>query len=50
LEVCLGALDAPSRFVPTYENWVVRREAWLPAFPTKRRYERDREGTGREEG
>jgi hypothetical protein len=33
--------------MPTYELWTVRREAWLPPFPLKRRYERDREATGR---
>jgi hypothetical protein len=50
VEVCLGALDAPGQFTPTYESWVIRREGWLPAFPTRHRYQRDREGTGREEG
>ena len=32
VEVHLGALDAPDRFVPTYELWTVRREGWLPTF------------------
>ena len=50
IEVHLGALDAADRFVPTYENWTVRREAWLPRFPLARHYPRDREGTGRSEG
>lgn len=50
VEVNLGALDAPDQFRPTYELWTIRREAWLPAFPGTRRYERDREGTGRDEG
>jgi hypothetical protein len=49
VEVNLGALDAPDQFVPTYELWTIRREGWLPRFPVKRRYERDREGTGRTE-
>lgn len=49
VEVNLGSLDAPDAFVPTYELWTVRREAWLPAFPVARRYERDREGAGRSE-
>jgi hypothetical protein len=49
IEVHLGALDAPDRLVPTYECWTVRRESWLPPFPLKRRYERDREATGRNE-
>jgi hypothetical protein len=47
IDVNLGALDAPDQFAPTYELWTVRREAWLPPFPLARRYERDREGTGR---
>ena len=42
IEVHLGALDAPARFTPTYENWTIRREAWLPPFPLARHYERDR--------
>lgn len=50
VELSLGALDAPDQFKPTYELWAVRRESWLPPFPLARRYERDREGTGRTEG
>lgn len=50
VEVHLGALDAPDRLVPTYECWTVRRESWLPPFPLARRYDRDRDGSGREEG
>jgi len=50
VEVNLGALDAPDQFRPTYELWTIRREAWLPEFPGTRRYARDREGTGRDEG
>ncbi len=46
IEVHLGALDAPDRFVPGYECWTMRREAWLPPFPVARRYERDREDGG----
>lgn len=49
IEVSLGALDSPDRFVPTYELWSVRREDWLPPFPLARRYPRDREGGGRSE-
>ena len=45
IEVHLGALDAPDRFVPDYELWTVRREAWLPPFPGCRRYLRDRDGS-----
>lgn len=47
VEVNLGSLDAADQFVPTYELWTVRREAWLPAFPVARRYERDRDGASR---
>jgi hypothetical protein len=50
IEVTLGALDAPDRLAPTYECWTVRREAWLPPFPLRRSYPRDREGEGRSEG
>jgi hypothetical protein len=48
IEVHLGALDAPDRFAPSYECWTVRREAWLPAFPTTKQYARDREAEDRE--
>src|ERR1700753_84088 len=27
IEVSLGALDAPDKFMPTYELWTIRREA-----------------------
>jgi len=47
VEVNLGSLDAPDQMIPTYELWTVRREAWLPPFPLTRRYERDRDATGR---
>jgi hypothetical protein len=50
VEVHLGALDAPDGFVPSYENWTIRREAWLPPFPLARHYVRDRESGGRFEG
>jgi hypothetical protein len=49
VEVHLGALDAPDQFMPTYELWTIRREAWLPPFPLARHYVRDRESTGRTE-
>ena len=49
IEVNLGSLDAPDQFVPTYELWTIRREAWLPPFPLGKRYERDRRGTSRSE-
>jgi len=49
VEVNLGCLDEPDRFTPSYELWTVRREAWLPAFPLARRYERDRDESNRSE-
>ena len=47
VEVSLGALDATDQLVPTYELWTIRREAWLPPFPLKHRYERDRDPASR---
>jgi hypothetical protein len=47
VEVSLGALDTIDRFAPTYELWTIRREAWLPPFPLRHRYERDRESARR---
>jgi hypothetical protein len=47
IEVNLGSLDAPHQMTPTYELWTIRREAWLPPFPVRHRYERDRESAGR---
>ena len=47
IEVHLGTLDAPDQFVPTYECWTIRRESSLPPFPLTRRYDRDRDATGR---
>jgi len=49
VEVNLGSLDAPDQFAPTYELWTVRRESWLPPFPVKRLYDRDRESSDRAE-
>ncbi|MCB8837898.1 GFA family protein [Aurantimonas sp. VKM B-3413] len=49
IEVHLGALDAPDQFVPTYENWTIRRESFLPPFPLARHYDRNRESEGRHE-
>jgi len=43
IEVHLGALDAPDQFVPTYENWMIRRESWLPPFSLAHHYARNRE-------
>jgi len=47
IEISLGALDAPDQLVPTYELWTIRRESWLPPFPVKKHYERDRDNEGR---
>jgi hypothetical protein len=49
IEIPAGAFDTPNQVRPTYELWVCRREDWLPPFDVARRYERDREGTGRAE-
>ena len=49
IEINLGSLDAPDQLKPTYELWTIRRESWLPPFSLSRRYERDRENTGRAE-
>ena len=46
VEVHLGSFDAPDRYIPTYENWTIRGEAWLPAFALDRHYTRDRESAG----
>ena len=50
IEIHLGSLDAPEQLRPTYELWTLRRESWLPLFPLARRYVRDRESDGRDEG
>ena len=47
IEVHLGALDAPDQFTPSYELWTERRESWLPSFPLKRHYPRDRDTADR---
>lgn len=47
VEVNLGSLDEVDQFRPTYQLWMVRREAWLPAFPEVTSYEHNREGAGR---
>jgi hypothetical protein len=49
IEVNLGALDEPDRFVPTYELWICRREAWLPPFPGLRQYRENRPADRRDE-
>ena len=47
VEVHLGSLDAPDQLVPTYECWTIRRESWLPPFPSMRGYDRDRASDSR---
>jgi hypothetical protein len=32
-EVNLASFDAIDQLKPTFESWVIRREAWLPSFP-----------------
>ncbi len=49
IELNLGSLDKPNQLMPTYESWTVRRENWLPQFPLRRRYDRDRDTAGRAE-
>ncbi|MCP8882257.1 GFA family protein [Devosia sp. XJ19-1] len=49
IEINIGALDRPDQFMPTYELWTIRREAWLPPFPVKSHYERDRTSDSRSE-
>jgi hypothetical protein len=49
IEIHLGCLDAPNQLWPTYENWIIRREEWLPSFKVARHYEGDRQGKGRAE-
>ena len=49
IELHLGALDQPDRFMPTYELWTLRRESWLPPFPLARHFERDRDDESRGE-
>jgi hypothetical protein len=47
IEVNLGSLDAPNQLVPTYENWIIRRESWLLPFPVTRQYECDGDSISR---
>jgi hypothetical protein len=49
VEISLGALHSTGDLIPTYELWTVRRESWLPPFPLKRSYERDRKSQSRTE-
>jgi hypothetical protein len=49
IEVHLGTLDAPDQLTPSYENWTMRRESWLPPFPLAHHYPRNRDSEGRHE-
>ena len=42
----LGAVFHASAAFPQV-SWIVRRASWLPPFPLKRRYDRDRDAMGR---
>ena len=47
IELHLGSLDARDQMKPSYELWTVRRESWLPTFPTMRQYDRDNDDKDR---
>jgi hypothetical protein len=49
IEIHGGCLDAPNQLKPTYENWIIGREGWLPLFELARRYQRDLQGNRRTE-
>ena len=49
IEIHVGCLDAANQLKPTYENWIIRREGWLPLFDLARHYQRDRQRNGRTE-
>lgn len=49
IEIHVGAFDSPDQFTPSYELWTIRRESWLPQFPLKHSYVRNREGGNRSE-
>jgi hypothetical protein len=46
IEINLGALDAPNQFVPRYELWMTRREAWLPTLPATAHFAHNRAEDG----
>jgi hypothetical protein len=46
-ELHIGCLDEIDQLTPTYESWMIRREAWLPPFDVANHYERDRTTQGR---
>jgi hypothetical protein len=49
VEINLGSLDDSDDLRPTYELFSGSRESWLPPFPVKHRYFRDRESDSRTE-
>ena len=40
IKVHLGSLDVENQFVPTYESWIIHREAWLQPVPGATQYDR----------
>ncbi len=45
-----GSFDEPGLFAPTYELWTIRREPWLPPFPSvNHRYKKNRTAWRRRE-
>ena len=48
IEVHLGILDEVNKFEPSYELFVARREAWLPAFADTKLYPGDRDDDGQD--
>ena len=43
VEVHLGVLDDPNRFIPEYELWTTRRAPWLPQIAGTTCYLRNRD-------
>ncbi len=49
IELNIGSFDSTNQFEPTYELWTIRREAWLPDFPSLKQYDQDRDTQSRQE-
>lgn len=43
IELHLGAMDEIDQFVPDYQLWTCRREAWLPPFAGLPSFDKDRD-------
>lgn len=43
IEVHLGVFDNTDRWIPSYECWTDRREAWLPAVLRAKQYKQGRD-------